>query len=458
MPSKELVRLGSGSAHGSDLLDPSIALAESGEIDYLVFDCLSEKAILDNEVTKARGGIAWDPFQEHRMRKTIPACARTGTKIITNMGAADPGGAGMRTAEICRELGFPQLKVVAVAGDYMIDEVRKLDPIVSETSGPASALGDRLLAAYAYISGQGIVQALRMGADIVVSGRVGDSTQFLAPLIYEFDWPSDRWDILAKGQGIGHLLECAAQLTGGYFADPPYKVVHDLHRVGFPIARVDANGDAIITKLPGTGGLVNRLTVIEQLLYEIGDPSDYKHTDVTVDFTTTEITDIGPNAVSVTGTTGHPKPPTVKVCLGVHEGYMGVGRVMYGGGGAHERAQLTANTLAARFEMQGMDSSKMRFDYEGVDALFAWQGHRSAPREVRLRVAGLFPTLAEAEIIPFEMNALASCTGASGTAWGRNLEGGTTEEIVGLYTTYVPQDSVVPEVIDVTGAAESAVG
>ena len=316
MSTKEVVRLGGGSAHGRDLLEPAIALAESGEIDYLVFDCLSEKAILDNEVSKSRGGIAWDPFQEYRMRKTIPACAKTGTKIITNMGAADPSGAAMRTAEICRELGFPDLKVMAVAGDYLIDEVRRLDPSVSETGKPVSSMGDELLAAYAYISGQGIVQALRMGADIVVSGRVGDSTQFLAPLIYEFDWPSDHWDLLAKGQGIGHLLECAAQVSGGYFADPPYKVVHDLHKVGFPIANVERNGDATITKLPGTGGLVNRLTVIEQLLYEIGDPSDYKHTDVTVDFSTTEIADIGANAVSVTGTTGHPKPPTVKVCSG----------------------------------------------------------------------------------------------------------------------------------------------
>ena len=458
MSTKEVVRLGGGSAHGRDLLEPAIALAESGEIDYLVFDCLSEKAILDNEVSKSRGGIAWDPFQEYRMRRTIPACAKTGTKIITNMGAADPRGAALRTAEICRELRVPNLRVMAVAGDYMLDEVRRLDPIVSETGEPVSSMGDELLAAYAYISGRGIVQALRMGADIVVSGRAGDSTQFLAPLIHEFDWPNDHWDLLAKGQGIGHLLECAAQVTGGYFADPPYKVVHDLHRVGFPIAIVEQNGDATITKLPGTGGLVNRLTVIEQLLYEIGDPSDYKHTDVTVDFSTTEIVDIGPNAVSITGTTGHPKPPTVKVCLGVKEGYMGIGRVMYGGGGSYERAQLTAKTLAARFAMQGIDISKLRFDYEGVNALFPWRKTSSTPGEVRLRVAGSFPTLAEAEIIPFEMNALASCTGASGTAWGRNLEGGTTEEIIGLYTTFVPQDAVVPEVIDVTSGVDSGVG
>ena len=454
MKSKEIVRLGGGSAHGRDLLEPALELAESGEVDYLVFDCLSEKAIVDQEVSKLREGFGWDPYQDHRMRKLIPACAATGTKIITNMGAADPHGAARRTAQICAELGLGRLKVMAVVGDNVADVVQKLDPDVAETGQPVSSYGDKMIAAYGYISCQGIVEALRRGADIVVSGRVGDAPQFLAALIYEFDWPSDSWDLLGRGLGIGHLIECAAQVTGGFFADPPYKVVQDLHRVGFPIALVEPNGDATITKLPGTGGLVSRQTVLEQLLYEIGDPADYKHTDAVVDFTTTEITDVGPNRVRVAGTTGHAKPPTVKVCLGLDQGYMGIGRVMYGGVGAYQRAQITAKTIAARLEMQGTDVSKMRFDFEGVNALFPWKGREEPPAEVRLRVSGLFPTLEEAELIAFEMNAVPSCTGASGTAWGRNLEGGTAEEIFGFYSTFIPQEEIWPEVIEVSDVVE----
>ena len=195
---------------------------------------------------------------------------------------------------------------MAVLGDDVIDLVQARDLSATETGQPVSAFGERLLSANAYISAAPIVEALQRGADIVISGRAGDSTQYLAPMIHEFGWPCDDWERLGKGLGIGHLMECGAQVTGGYFPDPPYKVAPDLGRVGFPIALVEPNGDGIITKLPETGGVVNRMTCLEQLMYEIGDPANYKHTNAVVDFTTTEIADIGPDQVRVTGTGGHP--------------------------------------------------------------------------------------------------------------------------------------------------------
>ena len=231
---------------------------------------------------------------------------------MTNVGASNPAGAAVKIKEICAEVGAPHLKVLAVGGDNVFDLIRELDPIVEETGQPVSAFGDQFVAASAYCPVRPLVEALDQGADILVSGRAGDSTQYLAPMVHKFGWAGDDWERLAKGLGIGHLMECAAQITGGYFADPPYKVVPDLHRVGFPIALVEPSGDAEITKLPGTGGVINRMTAIEQLLYEIGDPANYKHNDAIVDFTTTDITEVGPDRVRITGTSGHPKPSTSK--------------------------------------------------------------------------------------------------------------------------------------------------
>ncbi len=305
------------------------------------------------------------------MRMILPACAATKTKVITNMGAADPPGTAKWLADLCRELGISHLKVFAVVGDDVMGPIRELDPAVQETGEPVSLFGERLVSANAYLSAQPVVDALRKGADVVVCGRIGDATQFLAPLLYEFNWPAEDYHLLGKGLGIGHLMECGAQVTGGYFPDPPYKEVPDLHRVGFPIALVEANGDAVITKLPGTGSMVNRLTCLEQLLYEIGDLSDYKHTDAVVDFTTTEITEIGPDKVRITGTERHPRPATMLVCLHVREGYLGIGEISYGGGGAYGRAQLGARIVAGRLASLGIDAFRVRFDYEGINSLFS---------------------------------------------------------------------------------------
>ena len=449
MSEKDLLRLGAGSAHGWDNLEAALDLASSGECDYLIFDCLSEKTVLIWARNKLQGRAAgWEPHLESRMRQIIPVCASTKTKIITNVGASDPYGAAVRITEICAEVGVPHVKVLAVVGENVLDLVRKLDPLVAETGEPVSALGENLVAASAYCGVRPLVEALDQGAEIVVSGRAGDSTQYLAPMVQKFGWASDDWDRVARGLGIGHLLECAAQVTGGYFADPPYKVVPDLHRIGFPIALVEPTGDAVITKLPGTGGVVNRMTCIEQVLYEIGDPANYMHNDAIVDFTTTEITEIGPDRVRVTGTSGHPKPPTVKVCLGVHEGYFGFGETSYGGDSAYERAKLAADVVAGRLAIKGLDVSKLRFDFIGVNSIFPWKGPTPIPKEVRLRVAGLFPTYEEAESIWAVVGEL-PCNGPTGSTWGRDAEGGGVEEITGMYSTFIPQEMFRPEVTEV---------
>jgi hypothetical protein len=442
------LRLGCGSAHGWDNIEAGVELAESGAVDYLVFDNMSE-GIGSFKREQAVGGRAYYQLNELRMPRVIEACAATHTRIITNMGIVDPYGVAQWTKQLCRDLGLPHLRVMAVLGDDVIDLVQARDLSATETGQPVSAFGDNLLSANAYISAAPIVEALQRGADIVISGRAGDSTQYLAPMIHEFGWPCDDWERLGKGLGIGHLMECGAQVTGGYFPDPPYKVAPDLGRVGFPIALVEPNGDGIITKLPETGGVVNRMTCLEQLMYEIGDPANYKHTNAVVDFTTTEIADIGPDQVRVTGTGGHPKPAQVLVPLSVHEEYLGVGEISYGGGGAYERAQLAAEIVTERLTVMGIDTSRLRFDYEGINSLFPWKRQSSPPAEVRLRAVGIFPKLEDAEMLRVLVHEL-SCNGPSaGGGLALSLGNGGAGERISLYTTFIPQEDLRYQVVEV---------
>ncbi|MCY4092616.1 MAG: DUF1446 domain-containing protein [Caldilineaceae bacterium] len=442
------VRLGCGSAHGWDNIEAGVELAESGAVDYLVFDNMSE-GIGSFKREQAAGGRAYYQLNELRMPKVIAACAATDTKIITNMGIVDPYGIAQWTKQLCRDLGLPHLRVMAVLGDDVLDLARARDLRVAESGQPVSAFGDRLLSANAYISAMPIVEALQRGADIVVSGRAGDATQYLAPLIHEFGWSCDDWERKGKGLGIGHLMECGAQITGGYFPDPPYKDAPDLGRVGFPIALVDDSGDAVITKLPGTGGVVNRMTCLEQLLYEIGDPANYKHTDAVVDFSSTEITDIGPDRVRISGIEGHERPPTSLVVMNVHEGYFGVGEISYGGGGACARAELAAEIVTERLKVMGIDTSRLRFDYEGINSIFPWQRRNGPPAEVRLRAMGIFPQLSDAEMLRTLVHEL-SCNGPSGGGGLALFIGnGGTGERISLYTSVLPQEDLHYQVVEV---------
>lgn len=442
------VRLGCGSAHGWDNIEAGVELAESGAVDYLVFDNMSE-GIGSFKREQAAGGRAYYQLNELRMPKVIAACAETHTKIITNMGIVDPYGIAQWTKQLCRDLGLPHLRVMAVLGDDVLDLARARDLRVAESGQPVSAFGDRLLSANAYISAMPIVEALQRGADIVVSGRAGDATQYLAPLIHEFGWSCDDWQRKGKGLGIGHLMECGAQITGGYFPDPPYKDAPDLGRVGFPIALVDDSGDAVITKLPGTGGVVNRMTCLEQLLYEIGDPANYKHTDAVVDFSSTEITDIGPDQVRISGIKGHERPPTSLVVMNVHDGYFGVGEISYGGGGACARAELAAEIVTERLKVMGIDTSRLRFDYEGINSIFPWQGQSGPPAEIRLRAMGIFPQLSDAEMLRTLVHEL-SCNGPSGGGGLALFIGnGGMGERISLYTSVLPQEDLCYQIVEV---------
>jgi hypothetical protein len=391
---------------------------------------------------KQNGLPCYDIQLEPKLRAVLPGCRRNGVTMIANAGALDPEGAARLTVDVARELGFGGLKVAYVTGGDVSDLVRMRNPAVRETGKTVSDLGNDLLGALAYGGADQIVAALADGADVVLTPRAGDSEQFLAPMIHEFGWPADDWNRVGSGLGIGHLMECAAQVSGGFLADPGLKEVPDLHRLGFPIAEVEPDGAATLTKLPDTGGVVSERSVKEQLLYEIGDPANYVHAAGVVDFTTTTVREVAPNRVRVEGTTGHPRTPKARVALAVRQGWMGMGRITYGGTGCYRRAKLAAEIVERQLtERYGAKREDLRFDFIGYNALFDWGVDPDTLREIELRVAGRFLTREEARKVQILVSQL-PVSGPAGGAWGRPLDQGGVEEIVTFYSTLLPADEI----------------
>src|ERR1017187_299951 len=249
------IRVGSGAGFADDRIEPAVELAEHGQLDYLVFECLAERTIALAQRERLRDPLAgFNPWLGERMDAVLGHCARAGIRIITNMGAANPLAAAELVADLARRKGLPGLKIAAVTGDDVLGLVAGSDLPLLDRPGTIASLGESVISANAYLGCEDIVQALADGADVVITGRVADPSLYLAPLVHAFGWRLDDWDRLGQGVCVGHLLECAGQVTGGYFADPGVKDVPGLARLGFPLAQVTAGGAVTITKGPGPGG------------------------------------------------------------------------------------------------------------------------------------------------------------------------------------------------------------
>ncbi len=281
------------------------------------------------------------------------------------MGAANPVSAALEVRRIASELGL-SLNVVAVVGD---DVLSVLQPDhVLDNGQTVGSLGERLISANAYLGVDGIIDALHAEADVVITGRVADPSLFLAPQMFEFGWTADDWLRLGRGTLVGHLLECAGQVSGGYFADPGFKDVDDLARLGFPLAEIDADGEAVITKVAGSGGRVSRATCTEQLIYEVHDPAAYLTPDVTADFSQVGFVEEGVDRVRAQGANGRARPEQLKVSVGYLDGWIGEGQMSYGGPGAVARAQLARDVVLKRLELMGvkMQRPTRRTDWHGL--------------------------------------------------------------------------------------------
>lgn len=437
------IRIGSGAGYSGDRLEPAVELAEKGEIDYLIFECLAERTIaLAQRARMADPDAGYDPLLPERMRAVLPLCSAKGIRIVTNMGAANPLAAAARVRGIAQSLGLHGLKVAAVMGDDVLGALRA-GQYIDDTGQPVSRLGERLLSANAYLGAQPLVDALAQGADVVITGRAADPALVLAPLIHEFGWAMDDWHRLGQGTLVGHLLECAGQITGGYFADPGYKDVAGLARLGFPIGEVAEDGSVVITKVAGSGGQVTAATCKEQLLYEIHDPGAYLTPDVVADFTKVQVSEIGPDRVLVKGATGHPRPDTLKVSIGYIDSYIGEGQMSYAGPGALARARLALSIVEERLKLTGVQASEIRYDIVGVNAMHRDQlaASHAEPYEVRIRVAGRTDSLAEAARIANEVESLYTCGPAGGGGAFKSAR-----DIVAVVSTFVPREAVQPSI------------
>src|SRR5215510_11841563 len=284
------VFIGAAAGFAGDRSDAGIPVVDALAIQagprFLMFETLAERTLalcqLERRQNPQRG---YSPALERMLPPVLAQCLASGTRIVGNFGAANPPAAADRIADMARSLGLRAPRIAVVEGDDIATKLSPGDLAAREIGGSSLAQRPEIISANAYLGAQPIAQALDQDADIVVTGRVADSALALGPLLHAFRWSADDWDRLAAGTLAGHLLECGAQVTGGYFSDPGYKDIPGLADVGYPIAEIDANGDVVITKPVGTGGVVDRLTVIEQLLYEIHDPAAYLAPDVVLDLT-----------------------------------------------------------------------------------------------------------------------------------------------------------------------------
>jgi len=432
------LRIGAGAGYSGDRIDPAVELAEKGCISYLIFECLAERTIaLAQQSKRMDSDEGYDPLLAERMEAVLPLCRGKNIRIISNMGAANPAAAAARTKLIARQLGIHGLRIAAVTGDDVLNLVQSTAPPFEDNGQNVESIGNRIVSANAYLGVEPILDALSNGADVILTGRVADPSLFLAPLVYEFGWALDNWELLGQGTVIGHLLECAGQVSGGYFADPGYKDVAGLARLGFPIAEVGEDGSAVITKVEGSGGLITRSTCKEQLLYEIQNPAAYLTPDVVADFSNVEIKEAGRDRIHVYGANGRPRPATLKVSVGYQDGYIGEAQISYAGPGALSRAQLAKEILEERLSKSALQ--ELRFDFIGVNSIHG--DHLSQmlnePYEVRLRVAGRAETRKHASIVPREVEALYTNGPAGGGGVSTSIR-----ETIAMVSSLVPRELV----------------
>ncbi|MEN3384010.1 MAG: hypothetical protein V7608_4054 [Hyphomicrobiales bacterium] len=434
----ETLRIGCGAGFQGDRLEPALVLAEHGKLDYLMLECLAERTIALAQLRRLNDPAAgYDALLERRMTGLLPLIKQNGVRIVTNMGAANPIAGAQAIVALAKKLGLT-VRVAALTGDAVLD---LLDPNqnVLETGEPLSSIGP-LLSANAYLGVEEMLPAMESGADIILTGRVADPSLALAPLAHEFGWSIDDIDRFARGTVVGHLLECAGQLTGGYYADPGKKDVPNMARLGFPFADVDADGNATFSKVAGTGGRIDRMTATEQLLYEVTDPNAYLTPDITADFTEVQIMETEPDTIAVTGGRGRKRPETLKVSVGYHAGYIGEGEISYGGENCVARAKLAGEIVAERLRGQFQE---LRVDILGITGLHTrpMSVGDYNPYEVRLRVAGRSTDRQKAALVGEEVETLWT-NGPAGGGGARK----STQEQIGIVSCLLARAKVKPQV------------
>jgi len=379
---KDKIRIASGQGFWGDLLEAPVHQVTKGDIDYLVMDYLAEVTMSILQKQKNRNpNLGYARDLPDLMKKILPICMEKNIKVITNGGGVNPVHCADEILEHAVDLGIERLKIAVVLGDDIhncLDELVEAGAELNnmETGESIKSVKHKILSANVYFGAMPIVEALRNGADIVITGRVTDTGLTLAPMMYEFDWDEKDYDLMSAGTIAGHILECGAQSTGGNFLGD-WQSIENMAEIGFPIAEAFPNGEVIITKHENTGGKVSYETVAEQLLYEIGDPTDYITPDCVADFTSIKLEDLGDNRVKVYNVKGKPETEFYKVSCSYDDGYSTVGNLTYSWPQALSKAKAADKILRKRLENLGLQFDEIRSEFIGYNAT-----HESLAKEI----------------------------------------------------------------------------
>jgi hypothetical protein len=448
---KERIRIASGQGFWGDLLNAPYDQVTRGEIEYLVMDYLAEvtMSILQKQRRKNPSlGYARDLVP--LMEQLLPLLVKKNIRVITNGGGVNPLACRDAIFAAAAKIGISGLSIGVVLGDDILGRLgdlrgRGISLKNMETGEDFAAVNDRVMSANVYFGAAPIVEALGRGARIVITGRTTDTGLTLAPMMHEFGWKAGEWDRLAAGTVAGHILECGGQASGGNFS-ADWRAVPDLAHIGFPIAEASPDGNVVITKHRGTGGLVSVQTVKEQLLYEIGNPAEYITPDCIADFTTIHVSPDGPDRVLVAGVKGRPATDTYKVSMSYLDGYTASGTLTYAWPEALEKGRAADEILRRRMEDLGLRFEEIRTEFLGYDSC---HGPLAVPpgevNEVVLRIGVRGKDFAAVErfgkeIAPLILTGPPSVTGFAG---GRPKP----SEVIAYWPALLPKSAVQPEVV-----------
>ena len=439
------IRVGCGSAYAEDLLEPAVDLVDRGNLDYLCMDCLAERTLSIAQLRKLNdSSLGYDIRMDRMINELFPLCLNNNVKVIGNMGSANPRNALNKTYNSLKNLKEFRGKIIScILGDDVLEWVKDNNPMLNDVDCRLNDYPGKVVSANAYLGASPIVDALKKGADIIIGGRIADPSLFLAPQIYEFNWNVNDWDKLAVGQVNGHLLECGNHITGGNFADPPFRIVSGLDNLGFPFGDIKSDGEMRLSKLSKTGGLVSTLTAKAQLVWEIHDPKNYITPDVVVDLTNVKINQIRKNLVHVTGGKGKPASDTYRVLIGILEGWIGEGEITFAGLGAKERANLAKKTILKRLNKLNLQYDDLQIQLIGQNSVPGSHDlkHFEDPNEVRFRLAAKCTDHLTAEKIAHEVEYLVMGP-AGACAFKKN-----TRQILGVHSSLIPKNIVKTKIV-----------
>lgn len=388
---KQSIRIASGQGFWGDLLSAPLQQVTLGPVDYLVMDYLAEVTMSIMQKQKNKNpqlGYAKDLVDT--TLDVLPHLLKNNITMISNGGGVNPEAARDAIIEGAKKLGLSGFKIAIVTGDNILPSITELiDQGHSmkhmETGVPINEVKDKLLSANVYLGAEPIVEALRQGANIIITGRTTDTGLTLAPMIYEFGWDINNFDLMAAGTVAGHINECGAQASGGNFLGD-WKSLENMEIVGFPIIEAFPDGSFHVTKHKNTGGKVSRETVSEQLMYEIGNPEEYITPDCIADFSSIKLEDLGNDTVKVYGITGKPRTPFLKVSASYEDGYVAFGSLTYAAPEAYEKASMADRILRKRLENLGLTFDEIRTEYIGMNACFGAAAAPIVPNEIMMRI------------------------------------------------------------------------